>query len=80
MLSWVQGDFYMRIRLNDYEVKDVIRILRETTELTRNEFGKSINLAGGTIKNYELGKSNFSVKLLKEIAEKHNFIITIEKK
>lgn len=70
----------MRIILNDYEPKDVIRILRETTELSRNQFGKSLGLAGGTIKNYEIGKSNFSVRLLKEIAKKHDFIITIEKK
>lgn len=70
----------MKIVLNNYDSKDAIRIIREWTELDRFEFGKTINRASETIKNYELGKSNYSVRLLKEIAEKHNLIITIEKK
>ncbi len=70
----------MKIRLNDYETKDIIRILREWTELDRAEFGKSVKKSANTIKNYEIGKSNYTVKLLKELARKHNLVITIEKK
>ena len=70
----------MKIVSNNYEPKDAIRIIREWTELERSEFGKTINRAGDTIKNYELGRNNYSVLLLKEIAKKHNLIITIEKK
>ena len=40
----------MKIRLNDYETKDIIRILREWTELDRAEFGKSVKKSANTIK------------------------------
>ena len=70
----------MKIKLNDYDPKDVMRIIREWTELDRTDFGKTINKSANTIKNYEIGKSNYSVHSLQKIAKKHNIIITIEKK
>lgn len=69
----------MKVRLNDYEAKDIIRILRQWTELDRAEFGKSLKKSANTIKNYEIGKSNYTVQLLKELARKYSLIITIEK-
>ena len=35
----------LKICLSDYDPKDVIRIIREWTELTQKEFGKSIGKA-----------------------------------
>lgn len=70
----------MKIKLNDYKTEDVMRIIREWTELDREEFGKSINKSAHTVKNYEIGKSNYTVLLLKQIAAKFGLIITIEKK
>lgn len=70
----------MKIKLNDYDVKDIMRIIREWTELDREKFGKSINKSANTIKNYEIGKSNYTVPLLKKIAQKYDLEITIEKK
>lgn len=70
----------LKIRLNDYDTKDVMRIIREWTEEDRASFGKSVKRSAHTIKNYEIGKSNYTVLLLQEIAKKHNLIITIEKK
>ncbi len=70
----------MKIKLNNYNTKDIIRIIREWTELDRADFGKSINKSAQTVKNYELGKSNYTVLLLKEIAQKYGLEITIEKK
>ena len=55
----------MKVRLNDYEVKDSIRILRQWTELYRTEFGKSLKKSANTIKNYEIGKSNYKFNSLK---------------
>lgn len=70
----------MKIKLTDYNVNDIIRIIREWTDLDRCDFGKSINKSEHTIKNYEIGKSNYTVLLLQEIAKKYNLDITIEKK
>lgn len=70
----------MKIKLNDYNTEDVIRIIREWTELDRKEFGKLINKSAHTVKNYEIGKSNYTVLLLKQLANKFGLIITIEKK
>lgn len=70
----------MKIKLNDYSTNDIIRIIREWTDLDRNDFGKLINKSEHTIKNYEIGKSNYTVLLLQEIAKKYKLDITIEKR
>lgn len=69
----------MKISLNDYETKDVIRIIREWTELTQKEFGKSINRSERTIQDYEAGRRRYYAETLKAIAKIHNLKITIEK-
>lgn len=70
----------MKIIANEYTERDIIKILREWTELTQDEFSKSINLSASTIQSYELGTRNYKFSTLKKIAKKHNFIISIEKK
>ena len=69
----------MKFRLNDYEAKDVIRILREWTELDRKEFGKSINRSSNSIKSYENGTRNYTVKLLQDIIKQYNITVVFEK-
>lgn len=70
----------MKIIANNYEPKDVIKIIREWTELSQKDFAKSINKSKDTIQSYELGRINMNLNTLYEIAKKHNLIITIEKK
>ena len=69
----------MKLNLIDYEPKDVIRIIREWTELTQKEFGKSINKAERTIQDYESGKCRYYIDTLYEIAKVHNVKIVISK-
>ncbi len=69
----------MKISLNDYEPKDVIRVIREWTELTQKEFGKSINKSERTIQDYEAGRRRYYTETLREIAKVHNVKIIIEK-
>lgn len=70
----------MKIVANDYEPKDIIKIIREWTELTQKEFGKSINRSLRGIQDYEAGRRCYNINTLLDIAEKHNITITIEKK
>ncbi len=70
----------MKFNLNDYEPKDIMRIIREWTDLTQEEFGKSIHKGRKTIQHYELGERNYNIVTLLDIAKQHNLIITVEKK
>lgn len=70
----------MRLTLNDYETKDVIRIIREWTGLTQKEFAKSIGKHERTIQDYEAGRRRYYTETLKHICKVHNVKITIEKK
>lgn len=69
----------MKISLNDYEPKDVIRIIREQTELTQKDFGKSINKRERTIQDYEAGRRRYYAETLKLIAKVHKIRIVISK-
>lgn len=70
----------MKMIANNYEPKDIIKIIREWTELTQKDFGKSINRSLRGIQDYESGRRCYNINTLLDIAEKHNLTITIEKK
>lgn len=70
----------MKIIANDYEAKDIMKIIREWTELSQKEFGKTINRSRDSINNIENGRNRIYFNTLLEIAKKHNIQIIIEKK
>lgn len=77
MLCWEENE--MKIKLNDYEAKDIIRIVREWTGLTQKEFGKSIGKSLRTIQDYESGRRRYYGETLKQICKVHKVNIIIEK-
>lgn len=69
----------MKIIANDYNSSEIIRIIREWTELTQKDFGKSIHRSEKGIQAYELGTRNCNISTLIQIANTHGLKITIEK-
>lgn len=70
----------MKIKANDYSKGEIIKILREWTGLTQEEFGKSIGKSKPSVQAYELDKVNYGIETLLKIAKKYGVTITIEKK
>lgn len=70
----------MKLVANDYTSPEVIKIIREWTELSQEEFAKTINRSRVGIQAYELGTRNYTFDTLIQIANTHNLKITIEKK
>ena len=70
----------MKIRANDYTKGEIIKILREWTGLTQEQFGKSVGKSKPSIQAYELDKVNYGIETLLKIAKKYGISITIEKK
>ena len=70
----------MKIIANNYEAKDVIKIVREWTDLTQKQFGESIYMSEHGIQGYELGTRRCPLEVLIKVANEHGFTITIEGK
>ena len=70
----------MKIEANNYESKDVMRIIREWADLTQIEFGKKIKRSKRTVQDYEAGITNYTFKMLLDIAKKNGITVTLEKK
>ncbi len=70
----------MELKFNDYEPKDIIRIIREWTEDTQKDFGKSIGKSERTIQDYESGRRRYYAETLKQICKIYSINIIIEKK
>ena len=70
----------MELKFNDYEPKDIIRIIREWAEKTQKEFGKSIGKSTRTIQDYEAGRRRYYVETLEQICKIYDININIEKK
>ena len=69
----------MQFDLNDYTKGDIIKIIREWTELTQAEFGEHVGKSKATIQDYELNKTNYGIDVIKKIAEEFDLKITIKK-
>lgn len=69
----------MKIIANNYTSQEIIRIIREWTELTQKDFGNKIHRSERGIQAFELGTRNYDVKTLLQIANTYHLKITIEK-
>lgn len=70
----------MKIIANDYTLEQIIRIIREWTELSQRDFGKTIHRSESGIQAYELGYRTYNMQTLLQISNTHGITITIEKK
>lgn len=70
----------MKIIANNYTPKEIIKIIREWTELSQKDFGKTIHRSESGIQAFELGNRNYNMQTLIQIANTHGITITIEKK
>ena len=70
----------MKIKANDYKSDEILRFIRQSTDLTQEEFAKGINKTKHWCQSNELGRTNYYFKDLLEIANKYNIEIYIVKK
>ena len=70
----------MKVILNKFEPKEIIKIIREWSELTQADFAKKINRSKDTVQSYELGRNKMSLDKFMEIAKNEDLIVTIEKR
>jgi len=70
----------VKIKANGYKANEIIKIIREWTNLTQQQFGETIHRSRHTIQSMELGRNSVYLHTLLEIAEIHGIDITIEKK
>lgn len=70
----------MLVKFSEYEPKEVIKFIRQATELTQKQFGNSIGKSERAIQNYESGRRTYNSDLLKLICKVHNIEIVISKK
>lgn len=70
----------MRFNTKDYSRGEIIRIIREWTSLTQNDFAKRIGKSKRTIEQYEAGTVNYGIDVLKTISKEFDIDIIIEKK
>lgn len=71
----------MKFEANKYDAKDIMRIIREWTELTQEEFGESIGKRGRAwSRNIENGYTRVYFEDFLKIIKKYGITVTIEKK
>lgn len=69
----------MKFQATDYSPEDICRMLREWVNMTQEEFGKTINRRGRSVRMLESGESHLTVETLLNIAKTHGIKITVEK-
>ena len=69
----------MKLKANDYKPNEIVKIIREWTELNQEDFGKTIGKSYGSIKKYEQGERNFNFETFMKMCKVHNIKIILEK-
>lgn len=69
----------MEFQATDYKPEDICRIMREWTDLDRENFGKSIHRTERSIRSLETGERSLTVQTLLDIAKAHDIKIIIKK-
>lgn len=70
----------MILDIDKYKQNEILKFMREATNLTQKEFAMSINKSKDWVRKNEYGITNYYFKDLIEIAHKHGFKILIEKR
>lgn len=70
----------MRILANDYQAKDIVRMIREWAELNQKDFGKTLSRSRDSINNIENGRNRMYLNDFMDMCKIHNVKIIIEKK
>lgn len=70
----------MQIKATDYKPKEIVRFIREWTELTQNDFAKTIHRSGKTVADYEYGRINISLTIFLQMCKAHDVEVIIRKK
>ena len=66
--------------INDYSTEEIIKMVREWTELNQNDFGKSIGRSRDSINNFEHGRNNMTLDEFFYICRKHHIMVILERK
>lgn len=70
----------MKINASDYQAKDIVRIIREWTELNQTDFGITLSRSRDSINNIENGRNRMYLNDFLDMCKKHNVKIIIERK
>lgn len=70
----------MEIKANNYKANEILRFIRQNTDLTQKEFAKSINKSEDWEYSNECGRTRYYFTDLLDIAEKYNLDIIIKDK
>ena len=68
----------MKILANKYKASELIKLIRETTDLTQKEFGAKLNRSRDSINNLENNRNGVNFDDFINICNKLGFKITIE--
>lgn len=71
---------WMKLDVNDYKNNEVVRILRDYSNLTQKDFAKELKKNVRTLQRYEAGDINIDLELIRKICEICDLTITIESK
>lgn len=75
----LDGDV-MKLNANDYSKGEIMKILRQWTNMTQKDFAHFMGKSKRTIEQYEAGTVNYNIEFLKKLSDKCQIEITFSKK
>lgn len=70
----------MKIKAENYEANEIVKIIREWTNLSQEKFAKELDRSRNGINNIENKRNKMYLNDFLEMCKKFNITVTIEKK
>ncbi len=70
----------MRLIANNYNEKDVFKIMREWSGLKQSEFAENLGVSRMTVQSYERGVRRYTFETLMKVADMYGYNVIIQKK
>ena len=70
----------MKVNLTEYSQGEIMKIIREWTDLTQEEFAKEMGKSKRTIEDYEAGRVNYNIQFIKKLMDNFDIEVIIKKK
>ena len=80
LVFFYKGEVKMIIRANTYKPNEILKFIRQNSNLTQKEFADKIGKSYAWQQSNEIGRANYYFKDLLDIVEQFNLEIIIQEK
>lgn len=71
---------FNRAIANEYETEEILKMVREWTDMNQNDFGRAFGRSRDSVNNFEHGRNKMTLDEFFYMCKKHHIIVILERR